>query len=279
MGQEAKALQAGARRTVLTAVAIAALCLPPVSLSERRARTRRGRRLPHSFSAATAKPATIRASTISTPAQSGPGATPEPESDTASRISPIAAAGTQASGRAEPYAPQAGARGVYHESGLQRFAMATIQAQLSRLYAPPGHLGAWLNTHRNVPVPQQQQMLRNDPEFSPATAGRTTAGDEPVEPGEPVARCPARTETGAGGEPGAAVPGRPCARGAVGTPVDGNAADRQTMMRNAFRDLRAVPPDQRSIVLNSSRYQGQFSPEERGILSDMLRVEPYAPPQ
>jgi hypothetical protein len=50
-------------------------------------------------------------------------------------------------------------------------------------------------------------------------------------------------------------------------------------MRNAFRDLKAVPPDQRGIVLNSSRYQGQFSPEERGVLSDMLRVEPYAPPQ
>jgi hypothetical protein len=30
-------------------------------------------------------------------------------------------------------------------------------------------------------------------------------------------------------------------------------------------------------VLNSSRYQGGFSPEERGILSDMLRVEPYEP--
>ena len=55
--------------------------------------------------------------------------------------------------------------------------------------------------------------------------------------------------------------------------------DRQAMMRNAFRDLKAVPPDQRWIVLNSSRYQGQFSPEERGVLSDMLRVEPYAPPQ
>ena len=38
------------------------------------------------------------------------------------------------------------------------------------------------------------------------------------------------------------------------------------MMRNAFRDLKAVPPDQRGIVLNSSRYQGQFSPEERGSL-------------
>jgi hypothetical protein len=53
--------------------------------------------------------------------------------------------------------------------------------------------------------------------------------------------------------------------------------DRQVLMRGAFRDLRGVPPDQRSIVLNSSRYQGVFSPEERGVLSDMLRVEPYEP--
>ena len=53
--------------------------------------------------------------------------------------------------------------------------------------------------------------------------------------------------------------------------------ERQAMMKNAFRDLRAVPLDQRQMVLNSSRYQGVFSPEERGILSDMLRVEPYQP--
>jgi hypothetical protein len=55
--------------------------------------------------------------------------------------------------------------------------------------------------------------------------------------------------------------------------------ERQTIMKNAFRDLRAVPTDQRPTVLNSARYQGAFTPEERGILSDMLRVEPYQPAQ
>jgi hypothetical protein len=53
--------------------------------------------------------------------------------------------------------------------------------------------------------------------------------------------------------------------------------DRQALMKNAFRDLRAVPLDQRQTVLNSARYQGVFTPEERGILSDFLRVEPYVP--
>jgi hypothetical protein len=54
-------------------------------------------------------------------------------------------------------------------------------------------------------------------------------------------------------------------------------SDRQAMMRRAFQDLRSVPLDQRPTVLNSARYQGVFTPEERGILSDLLRVEPYQP--
>jgi hypothetical protein len=54
-------------------------------------------------------------------------------------------------------------------------------------------------------------------------------------------------------------------------------AERQTMMKSAFQDLRNVPPDQRQTVLTSARYQNAFSPEERGILSNMLRVEPYQP--
>ena len=55
--------------------------------------------------------------------------------------------------------------------------------------------------------------------------------------------------------------------------------DRQSLMKNAFRDLRGVPPDQRMTVLNSQRYKGMFSTQERDILADMLRVEPYLPPR
>jgi hypothetical protein len=54
-------------------------------------------------------------------------------------------------------------------------------------------------------------------------------------------------------------------------------AGRQAMMKRAFQNLRAVPLDQRPMVLNSARYQGVFTPVERGILSDLLRVEPYQP--
>ena len=55
------------------------------------------------------------------------------------------------------------------------------------------------------------------------------------------------------------------------------AADRQTLVKRAFQDLRAVPVDQRATVLNSGRYQGQFTQEERNILTNLLRAEPYQP--
>ena len=53
------------------------------------------------------------------------------------------------------------------EFGLQHagYGRPAYPGTAQQTYAPPGHLGAWLNTHRNVPVPQQQQMLRNDPSF------------------------------------------------------------------------------------------------------------------
>ena len=55
--------------------------------------------------------------------------------------------------------------------------------------------------------------------------------------------------------------------------------DRQNMVKRAFQDLRAVPEEQRPLVLNSARYQGTFTPEERGILTNLLRAEPYEAPR
>ncbi len=56
-------------------------------------------------------------------------------------------------------------------------------------------------------------------------------------------------------------------------------SNRAALVKQAFQELRSVPLDQRQTVLNSQRYQHMFSPEERGILTNLLRVEPYAPPK
>jgi len=53
------------------------------------------------------------------------------------------------------------------------------------------------------------------------------------------------------------------------------AEDRQRMVKKAFRDLRECPPEQRLATINSSEFQGRFTPKERKILGDILAVEPY----
>jgi hypothetical protein len=41
-----------------------------------------------------------------------------------------------------------------------------------------------------------------------------------------------------------------------------------------------LPPaqqEQRAVMMNSGRFQAQFTPQERGILGNILAVEPYQP--
>jgi hypothetical protein len=61
--------------------------------------------------------------------------------------------------------------------------------------------------------------------------------------------------------------------------LTGLAPDRQAMVGRAFKDLRGVPVNQRDTMINSARYGSTFTPEERGILSNLLRVEPYESPR
>jgi hypothetical protein len=51
--------------------------------------------------------------------------------------------------------------------------------------------------------------------------------------------------------------------------------DRQRLVGRAFRDLREMPQPQREALLNSDRFRGQFSDQERSTLSGLLAVEPY----
>lgn len=142
---------------------------------------------------------------------------------------------------------------------------------------PPGHLGAWLYQHRNLPVQDQERMLRSDPNFQrlpPNAQQRVVQQLHQVNElsEEQRQRRLARAEIIEHLSPQDRMQITNSAhRWAELQP------DRQALMKNAFRDLRSVPLDQRQTVLNSARYQGVFNPEERGILGDMLRVEPYEP--
>jgi hypothetical protein len=159
----------------------------------------------------------------------------------------------------------------------QGYARPAYPGSAAGSYAPPGHLGAWLNDHRGVPAQDQERMLRNDPSFNrlpPAQQQRLVQQLNHVDqmPEAQRERWLARNENLERLSPQQRDQVRDSAQRWRAMP-----ADRQTAMKSAFRDLRSVPPDQRETVLNSARYQNAFSPEERGILSNMLSVEPYQP--
>lgn len=141
--------------------------------------------------------------------------------------------------------------------------------------APSGHLGNWLNQHNNLPAAEQERVLRSDPSFNRLPTGeqqrlvrqlhnvdqmneqqrqRRLERSELIERMSPQERMNLKHSN----QVFSALP-----------------ANRQTLMKRAFQDLRNVPPEQRQTVLNSTRYQSTFSPEERAILNDFLRVEPY----
>ena len=52
--------------------------------------------------------------------------------------------------------------------------------------------------------------------------------------------------------------------------------DRKQMMQNAIRGLRQMPPDARERTIDSPRFQGMFSPQERNMLHGITKL-PLAP--
>jgi hypothetical protein len=144
---------------------------------------------------------------------------------------------------------------------------------------PPGHLGAWLNQNRNLPFQGQEQLLRNDPSFRrlpPADQQRLVRQLRQVDqlPPQQRERRLEREEAIEHMSPQDRMNLYASNRQFAGLP-----ADRKALVKRAFQDLRGVPIDQRQTVLNSERYQSVFTPQERNILGNLLRAEPYVPPR
>lgn len=140
------------------------------------------------------------------------------------------------------------------------------------------HLPDWMAQHRNEPVTQQERQLRQEPGFNRLSPGEQQRAIQQLHqidqmPQAQRDRRLARAEAIERLSPSERMQVNQSSRQMAALP-----ADRQQMVRRAFRDLRGVPVDQRQTVLNSARYGATFSPEERGILSNLLRVEPYEAP-
>lgn len=62
----------------------------------------------------------------------------------------------------------------------------------------------------------------------------------------------------------------------LATQFKGLPPQRKQMMQSAIRGLREMPPAQREQVIDSPRFQGMFSPQERQMLHGITKL-PLAP--
>jgi hypothetical protein len=140
-----------------------------------------------------------------------------------------------------------------------------------------GHLPEWMNNHQNLTPQQRENALRQEPGFKQLPQdqqqrliNRMHALDNA--PPQQRQRMLQRNEMFEHLSPEQKAGVRGASQAFHQMP-----ADRQTEVRRAFQDLRGVPPAQRQSVLNSARFQQQFSPQERTVLGNLLSVEPYQP--
>ncbi len=140
------------------------------------------------------------------------------------------------------------------------------------------HLAEWMNQRSNLTPEQQQSALEQEPGFhdlpqgtqqrvrdrlaqlnamSPAQRQRVLARNEAMERLTPEQRGEVR---GAMGQLGALAP-----------------EERREVART-FRALRDLPPEQRIGAYATGRYGPALNDTQRGVLFNLLRVEPMLPP-
>ena len=136
------------------------------------------------------------------------------------------------------------------------------------------HLERWMQSHGSLSLGEQQRALQNEPGFrelprqvqqnrlnmlgrlynmNPQQRSRMLSGVENLERLSPQQQQ----------QWDHAV-----------QQLHGSAIPRRSMMIHAIADLREMPPDQRQQVIDSLRFAGDFSAEERQTIRTILTVYP-----
>ena len=154
------------------------------------------------------------------------------------------------------------------------------RAQLAPPHAerPRGHAGDFLRRYGDLPPDEQEQALENDPEFRRLPVERQQKYRQRLQhfsslPPEAQLKILNRMETWEHLTPEQKQEARQLFGQFRQLPPD-----RQQVVKTAVDDLRAMPPDQRDREIDSDKFKGAFSDQERELMRGAARL-PLAPPQ
>ncbi len=142
---------------------------------------------------------------------------------------------------------------------------------------PQGHAGDWLRHYQNVPPNERERALQNDPGFRRLSPEHQQQLRQRLQhfsslPPQQQQRMLNRMETWEHLTPEQKQQARQ-----VHGQLQQLPPDRRRMVTTAVRDLSAMPPGQREQIIDSNRFRGMFSPQERDIMRGASRL-PLAPP-
>jgi hypothetical protein len=142
--------------------------------------------------------------------------------------------------------------------------------------AQRGHAGDWLRHYKDLPPAEQERELQNDPAFRRLTPERQQQLRQRLQhfsnlPPQQQLRMLNRMDTWEHLTPQQKQEARQIYGQMRQLPPD-----RQRMVTTAVRNLRGMPPDQQEKVINSDRFKGMFSDQEREMMRGATRL-PLAP--
>jgi len=142
---------------------------------------------------------------------------------------------------------------------------------------PQGHAGDWLRHYRSMSPAEQERALQSDPLFRRLPPERQQLLRQRLQhfsslPPQQQQRMLSRMETWEHLTPEQKQQARQ-----VHGQLQQLPPDRRRMVTTAVRDLSALPPGQRGQIIDSGRFKGMFTPQEREIMRGASRL-PLAPP-
>jgi hypothetical protein len=142
---------------------------------------------------------------------------------------------------------------------------------------PQRHAGDWLRQYKDLPPDEQERALANDPAFKKLPQARQQILRERLQhfsslPPQRQIQILNRMDTWEHLTPDQKQEARQ-----VFGQMRQLPPDRRRMVHTAIDDLRTMPAEQRESVINSDKFKGMFSDQERQLMRDATRL-PLAPP-
>jgi Protein of unknown function (DUF3106) len=170
-------------------------------------------------------------------------------------------------------------------SGVERrvvFQAATPKkaapAQKPRQNHTAQHIGAWLESHQNLSLDQQEKALESDPNYRKLPPDRQAALRERLKKFNGLTPEQRQLALKRMNFWASLTPSQRQELRDANQKLQGLPQDRRVAVHRALRHLRKMDPQRRQQVMDSDRFKTLFSEQEQGILKELASITPPEKP-